>query len=108
MRFLRKPLLAVVLFPILLWAGCGETFRPVVIPTPPAPPDSSNFRAVFVVNSNGPANPGTGMQIDVSGDTNVSTAKLGLGPVQAAVPPSGTADAFAPHSLHDPLGTSPR
>ena len=105
MRFLRKPLLAAVLFSILLWAGCGDTFRPVVIPTPPAPPDSSNFRAVFVVNSNGPANPGTGMQIDVSGDTNVGTAKLGLGPVHAAVQPSGTAHVFVANSLDDTVAS---
>ena len=105
MRFLRKPVLAVVLFSILLWAGCGDTFRPVVIPTPPAPPDSSNFRAVFVVNSNGPANPGTGMQIDVSGDTNVGTAKLGLGPVHAAVQPSGTAHVFVANSLDDTVAS---
>jgi DNA-binding beta-propeller fold protein YncE len=105
MRFLRKPLLAVVLFSILLWAGCGDTFRPVVIPTPPAPPDSSNFRAVFVVNSNGPANPGTGMQIDVSGDTNVGTAKLGLGPVHAAVQPSGTAHVLVANSLDDTVAS---
>ena len=107
MRFLRKPLLAVVLvlFSILLWASCGDTFRPVVIPTPPAPPDSSNFRAVFVVNSNGPANPGTGMQIDVSGDTNVGTAKLGLGPVHAAVQPSGTAHVFVANSLDDTVAS---
>src|SRR5438876_2928605 len=107
MKFLRKPLLAVVLvlFSILLWASCGDTFRPVVIPTPPAPPDSSNFRAVFVVNSNGPANPGTGMQIDVSGDTNVGTAKLGLGPVHAAVQPSGTAHVFVANSLDDTVAS---
>jgi len=105
MRFLRKPLLAAVLFSILLWASCGDTFRPVVIPTPPAPPDSSNFRAVFVVNSNGPANPGTGMQIDVSGDTNVGTAKLGLGPVHAAVQPSGTAHVFVANSLDDTVAS---
>ena len=105
MRFLRKPLLAAVLFSILLWAGCGDTFRPVVIPTPPAPPDSSNFRAVFVVNTNGPANPGTGMQIDVSGDTNVGTAKLGLGPVHAAVQPSGTAHVLVANSLDDTVAS---
>lgn len=105
MTLLCRAGVVAVVASLLLWAGCGDTFRPIVIPNPPTPPDSSNFRAVFVVNSNGVANPGTGMQIDVSGDSDVGTAKVGLGPVHAAVQPSGTAHVFVANSLDDTVAS---
>ncbi len=105
MILLCKARVTAVLLSTIICVSCGDTFRPIVIPNPPTPPDSSNFRAVFVVNSNGPANPGTGMQIDVSGDSNVGTAKVGLGPVHAAVQPSGTAHVFVANSLDDTVAS---
>src|SRR2546430_1171149 len=105
MTLLCKARVTTVLLSTMVCVSCGDTFRPIVIPNTVTPPDSSNFRAVFVVNSNGPANPGTGMQIDVSGDTNVGTAKLGLGPVHAAVQPSGTAHVFVANSLDDTVAS---
>ncbi len=105
MTLLCRARVVALLFSILLLVSCGDTFRPIVIPNPPTPPDSSNFRAVFVVNSNGLANPGTGMQIDVSGDSDVGTAKVGLGPVHAAVQPTGTAHVFVANSLDDTVAS---
>src|SRR5207245_9200336 len=45
------------------------------------------------------------MQIDVSGDSNIGTAKVGLGPVHAAVQPSGTAHVFVANSLDDTVAS---
>src|SRR3989441_6092682 len=105
MTLLCKARVTTVLLSTMVGVSCGDTFRPIVIPNTVTPPDSSNFRAVFVVNSNGPANPGTGMQIDVSGDSNIGTAKVGLGPVHAAVQPSGTAHVFVANSLDDTVAS---
>jgi len=45
---------------------------------------------VFAINANVPFNPGTGMQVDVSGDTNVGVIKIGLNPTHAAILPNNT------------------
>jgi DNA-binding beta-propeller fold protein YncE len=65
-------------------------YRPVVIPITITPPNPSNFHTVFAINANVPFNPGTGMQVDVSGDTNVGVINIGLNPTHAAILPSNT------------------
>jgi YVTN family beta-propeller protein len=75
---------------LLAWTGCGETFRPVAVPVPPPPPDPSSLRFDIFLTRNGPANPGASSRIDVSGDTNVGTATVGLGPVHVAMLPNGS------------------
>jgi YVTN family beta-propeller protein len=45
---------------------------------------------VFAINANVPFNPGTGMQVDVSGDTNVGVINVGLNPTHAAIVPNNT------------------
>jgi DNA-binding beta-propeller fold protein YncE len=77
--FLR---LALLLCSMAIWTGCGDTFRPVIIPNPPAFPDPRAAHTVFSVNDNG-ASRGSGMVTDVSGDTDVSVADLGIAPVHA-------------------------
>src|SRR5256714_6795034 len=72
----------------LICTSCGDTFRPVATPISPPPPDPSSFHYVLVISSNGPSNPGSSTRIDVSGDTNAGVAKLGLGPVHAALLPN--------------------
>jgi YVTN family beta-propeller protein len=72
----------------LICTSCGDTFRPVATPISPPPPDPSSFHYALVISSNGPSNPGSSTRIDVSGDTNVGVAKLGLGPVHAALLPN--------------------
>jgi DNA-binding beta-propeller fold protein YncE len=72
----------------LLWVSCGDTYRPVVIPNQPIPINPRNSHAVFAITTNGPFNPGSGMQIDVSGDTTAAVVKAGRGPVFAALTPS--------------------
>lgn len=75
---------------LLAWTGCGDVFRPVAIPQPPPPPDPSSLRFDIFLTRNGPSNPGASSRIDVSGDTNVGTATVGLGPVHVTMLPNGT------------------
>src|SRR5438552_11358042 len=72
----------------LICISCGDTSRPVATPISPPPPDPSSFHYALVISSNGPSNPGSSTRIDVSGDTNVGVARLGLGPVHAALLPN--------------------
>ena len=74
----------------LVCLSCGQVYRPVVIPITITPPNPSNFHEVFTINANVPFNPGTGMQVDVSGDTNVGVINIGLNPTHAAILPNNT------------------
>src|SRR5579863_9189579 len=67
-----------VALPILLWAGCGQVYRPVVIPCTTGgipgcpteqPPLPANFHEVFGLSANVQTSPGGAMQIDVAGDS---------------------------------------
>jgi YVTN family beta-propeller protein len=86
----RRTALLALLLSLGVWVACGDVFRPVAVPVTGNPPDPANYHFAMVVSQNAPGSPSTAMQIDVSGDTNVGNAKVGVGPVHAAVlPPSG-------------------
>jgi YVTN family beta-propeller protein len=72
----------------LFCVACGQNYRPVAVPIIPSPPNPGFSKAAFVLAQNGPQNPGTNTQIDVSGDTALATAKVGVGPVHAAILPN--------------------
>jgi YVTN family beta-propeller protein len=74
----------------LMWISCGDTFRPVAVPIPPPPPNPSSFHFVLTISENGPNNPGSSARIDVSGDSNIGEARVGLGPVHATLLPNGS------------------
>src|ERR1700704_45926 len=74
--------LCVIVCLFLICTGCGDTFRPVIIPNPPKFPDPRAAHTVLSVNDNGDVR-GSAMVIDVSGDSNVSVADVGIGPVHA-------------------------
>ncbi|GAC1434050.1 MAG: hypothetical protein NVS1B11_26860 [Terriglobales bacterium] len=97
--------LAALMLPIV-WIGCGETYRPVAFPITPSPPNPGAFHYAFVVNQNGVANPGTGAQIDVSGDSMLSVVKVGLGPVHAAITPDGS-QVYVANKLEDTVSEFP-
>jgi hypothetical protein len=67
----------------LIATGCGDTFRPIIIPNPPTFPDPRAAHTVMSINDNGTTNPGTAMVVDVSGDSIVGVAKVGVAPVHA-------------------------
>ena len=90
MSFRRVGWVAAIALATLLDISCGQTYRPVVIPTSTTPPDPANFHAVFGISANVPFNPGTALQIDVSGDTNIGVANMGINPTHAAILPNNS------------------
>src|ERR1700733_747836 len=81
--------LGCVLLIYLICTGCGDTFRPIIIPNPPIFPNPRATHTVVSINDNAPSPgqfetvPGTAMVIDVSGDSDVSVDNVGLAPVHA-------------------------
>ena len=100
---------AAILALIVICTSCGQTYRPVATPIIPNPPNPDFTHLEFVVTGNGPSHPGASTAIDVSGDTAVSQATVGLLPVHLAVVQNGfrvfvansgdgTVSSFAPSS----------
>src|SRR5260370_32634053 len=75
--------LGFVLCLYLICTGCGETFRPIIIPNPPVFPNPRAAHTVLAMKDNGTVVPGSAMVVDVSGDTDMSVANVGLAPVHA-------------------------
>src|SRR5208337_927657 len=75
--------LGFALFLYLICSGCGETFRPIIIPNPPTFPNPAAAHTVVSINDNGTVVSGSAMVIDVSGDSDVSVQNVGLAPVHA-------------------------
>lgn len=106
MSFRKKGWLAAVLIATMICIACGQIYRPVVIPINNIPPSPGAFHSVFSLNTNAfyglgqnPANPpvpplvptlvfgpGSGMQIDVGGDTDLGVATLVDGTISGANP----------------------
>jgi DNA-binding beta-propeller fold protein YncE len=77
--------LGFALFLCVVCSGCGETFRPIIIPIPPQFPNPAAAHTVVSINDNGTIVSGTAMVIDVSGDSDESNANVGLAPVHAVL-----------------------
>jgi DNA-binding beta-propeller fold protein YncE len=75
--------LGFVLCLYLICSGCGDTFRPIIIPNPPTFPNPKAAHTVVSINDNGTVTPGSAMVIDVSGDTDVSVVNVAVAPVHA-------------------------
>jgi len=75
--------LGFMLFLYTICSGCGETFRPIIIPNPPTFPNPAAAHTVVTISDNGTFVPGSAMVIDVSGDTDVSIANADIHPVHA-------------------------
>lgn len=104
MSFRNKGWMAATLLAILICVACGQIYRPVVIPINNIPPNPGDFHAVFSLNTNAvyglnpdpnnPGNliptlvygPGSAMQIDVGGDTDLGIATLVDGTVSGSNP----------------------
>jgi len=86
----RLSRLFVVLGTAVLVAGCGETYRPVVTPvavTGPAPQPQSY---VVVTTTTGGGTPGLANIFDAAGDTLLTQALIGNGPVSLSLSSTGT------------------
>jgi hypothetical protein len=89
---------------IIIELSCGDTYRPVAIPQPPTPPNPGALHYMLVLTGNGPVNAGSSLRLDVSGDTAVAQAQVGLGPVSVAVLPAGTRT-YVANSMEDTLSS---
>jgi len=97
--------LGFVLLVYLICSGCGDTFRPIIIPNPPTFPNPAAAHTVVSINNNGTVVPGSAMVVDVSGDTDVSIANVGLAPVHAVQQSAGVV-LVANHSVSGALADS--
>jgi hypothetical protein len=110
MSFRRVGWIATIALVSLLEISCGQVYRPVVIPTDTTPPNPANFHAVFGMSANPPANQGTALQIDVSGDTDIGSANMGINPTHMAILPNdsrvfvASAGSFVPSGSSLPAG----
>ncbi len=86
----RVGLVAVIALAALFEMSCGDVYRPVVIPTNTTPPNPANYHAVFSVNTNVTGNAGSSIEIDVSGDSNIGEANMGLNPTHAGILPNNS------------------
>ena len=109
MSFRNKGWMAATVLAVMICVACGQIYRPVVIPINNIPPSPADFHAVFSLNTNAfygldqnPATPsippliptllygpGSAMQIDVGGDTDLGIASLVDGTVSGANPTHG-------------------
>jgi DNA-binding beta-propeller fold protein YncE len=80
--------LGFVLFFCAICISCGETYRPIIYPNPPVFPNPAGSHSVVSINDNtnasGTVLPGSAMTIDVSGDSEMTGANVGLRPMHAA------------------------
>src|ERR1700681_444054 len=90
MSFRRVGWLAAIALATCLEISCGQLYRPVVIPISITPPNTANFHAVFGISANVPFNPCTALQIDVSGESNIVVAHVGVIPPHASMLPNNS------------------
>jgi len=88
----------------LIGVSCGDQFRPVAIPITAPPPDPQSAHYVLVLSDNGLHDPGASSRLDVSGDTNIGVAQLGVAPVHAALTPNGSR-VYVANSLEDSVSS---
>jgi YVTN family beta-propeller protein len=88
----------------LICVSCGDQYRPVAIPIVPPSPDPQAVHFVLVFSVNGAIDPGASSRVDISGDTNIGVAQLGLGPAHATLIPNG-ARVYAANTREDSVSS---
>jgi YVTN family beta-propeller protein len=114
----RLALALALLVVMVIEVSCGDVFRPIAIPANPHPPDPESLHFALMIADNGPdvcsppsqtcddsPHPSSSSRIDVSGDTNVGSATVGLGPVHATLIPPNASQAFVVNSLEDTVSS---
>src|SRR5438552_568633 len=69
-----------IVFGVFFIVGCGQTFRPTIIPVVKPGGDPSNLGHAVVLSTN-PTGNGSTMHINTSGDTNVGVVTVGANPI---------------------------
>ncbi len=93
-----------VLTVVLIAIGCGDQYRPVAVPIIPPQPNPQSIHFALVLSDNGLIDPGASTRLDVSGDTSVAVAQLGVNPAHAALLPNG-ARVFAVNTMEDSVSS---
>ncbi len=75
---------------VVLVAGCGSSYRPVVTPISPSGPAAQPNSLAVVLSSPAPSSPGVVTILDYSGDTIMAQAPIGPGPVAFSVDQTGS------------------
>jgi len=88
----------------LIEVSCGDQYRPVAVPVIPPQPDPQAIHFVLVFTANGMIDPGTSSRVDISGDSNIGVAQLGLGPAHATLT-STAARVYAVNTLEDSVSS---
>src|SRR5579863_8963594 len=101
MSFRRVCWVAAVALAAWLEVSCGQVYRPVVIPVGIVQPAPQKYHAVFGISANVAANQGTALQIDVSGDSDIGQANMGVNPTHAAILPNNS-QVFVANGAGDP------
>ena len=104
MKFWRAARVVGVSILGLICVSCGDQYRPVAIPIVPPPPDPQAVHFVLVFSVNGAIDPGASSRVDISGDTNIGVAQLGLGPAHATLIPNG-ARVYAVNTREDSVSS---
>src|SRR5437762_14385184 len=71
MILIRKAAIAAAVLLLVFVAGCGDTFRPIVLPVIQPGGDPQSNRNAIVLSNAGTTAVGTTTHINASGDTNV-------------------------------------
>src|SRR4051794_26331406 len=67
----------------IILIACGDTYRPIALPTLQPGGDPQTTRVATVVNNNN-GGQGTATEVDATGDTNIGNFQVGNDPVHAA------------------------
>ena len=100
----RASRIAAIAILFMICMSCGDTYRPVAIPLQPKPPDPGGFHYVLALSDNGPGNAGGSTRIDVSGDSNVGVARVGVAPSHATLIPN-SARIYITNTLEDSISS---
>ena len=104
MNFWRAARVLGILILGLICVSCGDQYRPVAVPIVPPTPDPESFHYVLVVSDNGANDPGASSRLDVSGDSNIGVAQLGVGPTHATLT-SGGGRVYAVNTREDSVSS---
>ncbi|MGA2535878.1 MAG: hypothetical protein ABSF53_07685 [Terracidiphilus sp.] len=75
---------------VVVIAGCGSTYRPVVTPVTPSGPPAQPSTNVVVVSAPSTTTPGIATIIDYSGDSVLALAPIGPGPLTFTLDETGS------------------
>ena len=75
---------------VVLVAGCGSSYRPVVTPISPTGPAAQPNSLAVVLSSPAVSSPGIVTILDYSGDTIMAQASIGPGPMAFSVDQTGS------------------